>query len=414
MKLESKVFNTTVIVSALGYFVDIYDLILFGIVRKPSLEALGIIGDQQKAVGDFLLNSQMIGMLVGGLLWGILGDKKGRLNVLFGSIILYSIANIANGLVDLFPVGFQVNGYALLRFIAGVGLAGEFGAGVTLVNETMTKENRGWGTTMIAGVGALGAVAAGLIGNYFNDWKLSYFVGGTLGFFLLLLRMATFESGMFEKHKNNKAIFKGNLSLIFFKAANLKKYLACVALALPIWFSIGVLVLLSQEFATNIGVNPMMKVPSAIAFCYLGLSLGDFASGAFSQLFKNRKLIILAYILASTTISVIICTSHSISDTVFYLFVFLLGFMNGYWVMAITMASEQFGTNIRSTVTNTVPNFVRGAVVPITLLFRYFERSVGNGLSAAIYVCLICSFLAIIGILYLSDTFGKELDYVEH
>ncbi len=219
---------------------------------------------------------------------------------------------------------------------------------------------------------------------------------------------------MFEKYKHNKAVFKGNLSIIFFKAANLKKYLACVALALPIWFSIGVLVLLSQEFATNIGVNPMMKVPSAIAFCYLGLSLGDFASGAFSQLFKNRKLVILSYILASTTISVLLCTSHSISDTLFYIFVFLLGFMNGYWVMAITMASEQFGTNIRSTVTNTVPNFVRGAVVPITLLFRYFERSLGNGLSAAIYVCLICSFLAIIGILYLSDTFGKELDYVEH
>ena len=414
MKLQDKILNTTVIVSALGYFVDIYDLILFGIVRKPSLEALGVIGDQQKHIGDFLLNSQMIGMLVGGLLWGILGDKKGRLNVLFGSIIMYSIANIANGMVDLFPSNLQIGGYALLRFIAGVGLAGEFGAGVTLVNETMTKENRGWGTSIIAGVGALGAVAAGLIGNYFNDWKLSYFIGGGLGILLLFLRMATFESGMFEKYKNDTQVFKGNLKLIFNNFSNFKKYLACISLALPIWFAIGVIVLLSVEFSKNIGVNPMMKVPTAIVFCYLGLSLGDFLSGAISQWVKSRKYVISAYIIASTIISILICSSHNISDTQFYIYIFLLGLFNGYWVIAVTMSSEQFGTNIRSTVTNTVPNFVRGAVVPITLLFRYFEKETSSGLNAAIYVCLICSVLAMIGIVYLKDTFGKDLDYIEH
>jgi len=413
MKLQDKIFNTTVIVSALGYFVDIYDLILFGIVRKPSLESLGVIGDQQKLVGDFLLNSQMIGMLVGGLLWGILGDKKGRLNVLFGSIILYSLANIANGMVDMFPSNIQIGSYAILRFIAGVGLAGEFGAGVTLVNETMTKENRGWGTSIIAGVGALGAVAAGLVGNYFNDWKLSYFIGGGLGILLLFLRMATFESGMFEKYKNDNKVFKGNLKLIFNQSQNLKKYIACIFLALPIWFSIGIIVLLSVEFAKNIGINPMMKVPTTIVFCYLGLSLGDFMSGAISQWVKSRKSVIFAYIIASTIISFIICNTHNITDYQFYILIFLLGFFNGYWVIAITMSSEQFGTNIRSTVTNTVPNFVRGAVVPITLLFRYFENLTSSGLQAAIYVCLICSMLALFGIIYLKDTFGKDLDYIE-
>src|SRR5882762_615963 len=115
-------FSVPVIVAALGYFVDIYDLLLFSIVRRPSLSALGVPDEELFGQGEFLLQVQMGGLLLGGLIWGIMGDKRGRLSVLFGSILMYSLANIGNGFVT------NVTQYAALRFIAGLGLAGELGA----------------------------------------------------------------------------------------------------------------------------------------------------------------------------------------------------------------------------------------------------------------------------------------------
>ena len=406
--LSSSVFTSTVLVAALGYFVDIYDLILFGMVRGTSLESLGIVGEAAKTAGDFLFSVQMVGMLVGGIFWGILGDRRGRLSVLFGSIALYSAANIANGFVT------NIEMYAFFRFVAGVGLAGELGAGITLVNETMTKEDRGWGTMLVVSVGALGAVAAALVGNIFGSWQISYWVGGGLGILLLLLRLGTFESGMFEKMKSQNNIFRGNLTMIFLNKKRFIKYLSCIGAGLPVWFAIGILVLLSNEFSQNLHLQGKLNTNNVIAATYLGLAVGDFASGWLSQMLRSRKKVIAIYVLFSTLLTFIFVNSYGVSTTVFYLLCFFVGFFNGYWVTVITMASEQFGTNLRSTVTTTVPNFIRVAIVPITLLFRFLEKYLQNNLFAALLIGLFCSAVALWSLSLLQDTFGKDLNYNEY
>ncbi len=407
LKTLSALATPTVLVAALGYFVDIYDLILFGMVRRASLATLGFTGDAAKATGDFLLDMQMIGLLLGGIFWGVLGDKKGRRSVLFGSIVLYSVANIANGFVTNIPM------YALLRFVAGVGLAGELGAGITLVNETMSKENRGWGTMLVVSVGALGAVAAAFVGNVFGSWQISYWVGGGLGLLLLLLRVGTFESGMFQEMTEKTGVFRGNLRLLFSNKKRLLTYLACIGAGLPVWFSIGILVLLGSEFMQSIHVEPAANMNNVIAYAYAGLAFGDFLSAWLSQVLRSRKKVVAFYIGLSLVFTIVFTHSQGISATGFYLLYFLLGCCNGYWVTIVTMASEQFGTNIRATVTTTVPNFIRGAVIPITLLFRFFEKYLQNNLFAALIVGVVCALVAAGSVYFLKDTFGRDLDFLE-
>ncbi len=402
--LTKRVFNVTVIVAALGYFVDIYDLILFGIVRGPSLSALGYSGQELVDKGLFLLNMQMAGMLVGGILWGILGDMKGRISVLYGSIFLYSIANILNGMVV------NIDQYALLRLIAGIGLAGELGAGITLVNETMTKEHRGYGTMVVVTFGALGAVVGALVADNFQ-WQTSYYVGGGLGLALLLLRIGTYESGMF--HKAKQAAGPGlKFLMLFTDWKRLYKYLLCILIGVPIWFVVGILVILSPELSEIIGVQGGVEAKWAILWCYVGLSVGDFASGMISQLIKSRKKVVLYYIVGCTGVILLYLYARDISLFYFYFLCFSLGFSAGYWALFVTMASEQFGTNIRSTVTTTVPNFVRGSVIPVTLSYQYFSANL-SAVPAATIVGMICMAVAFFALLPLQDTYGKDLDYLE-
>lgn len=396
--------NATVVVAALGYFVDIYDLILFGIVRNPSLQSIGYSGDELVNKGLFLLNMQMFGMLAGGILWGILGDMKGRISVLYGSIFLYSIANILNGFV------INIDQYALLRVLAGIGLAGELGAGITLVNETMTKEHRGYGTMVVVTFGALGAVAAALIADSF-PWQTSYFIGGGLGIALLFLRIGTYESGMFKKVANTGGTGIRFLTL-FADRQRFIKYVLCILTGIPIWFVVGILVILSPELGKAIGVRGEVSAGNAILWCYVGLSVGDFASGMLSQWLKSRKKVVMYYILLCTGVILLYLLSRNISLAYFYFLCFSLGFSAGYWALFVTMASEQFGTNIRSTVTTTVPNFVRGSVIPITLSYQYFAANLGT-LNSAIVVGVACMFIAWFAVLPLKDTYGKDLDYVE-
>lgn len=403
-------FNIIVIVAALGYFVDIYDLILFGVVRIPSLESLRFTGDQIGIKGDMLISCQMFGMLVGGILWGILGDIRGRRSVLFGSIIMYSVANIANGFVT------DIDTYAFLRFVAGVGLAGELGAGVTLVAETMSKEHRGWGTMIIATFGALGAVLASIVGNQF-DWRIAYFVGGGLGLLLLLLRVGTYESGMFVTVRES-GISKGAFFKLFTKKQNLFKYLACIAVGLPVWFTVGILILKSPEFArylniVDIGDKKNVEIAGkAIMWCYIGLSLGDLLSGYISQILRSRKKAVLLFLSLSLIFTLLYINSNNITLKYFYFLCFGLGFSAGYWALFVTISSEQFGTNIRATVTTTAPNFVRGAVVPMTASFAFLKLS-GGMTTASLTVGMICLALAFVSIFYLKETFAKDLDYTE-
>ena len=297
LTLNKKLFNNTVLLAALGYFVDIYDLMLFGIVRTPSLMALGYEGAEITSKGLFLLNIQMAGMLLGGIIWGICGDKKGRLKVLYGSILLYSIATLLNGFVN------NLDQYAILRFIAGIGLAGELGAGVTLISETMTKEKRGYGTMLIATLGAFGAISAVLIAKNFS-WQIAYFAGGGLGILLLLLRIGSYESGMFQKMKNETG-GQNNFIKLFTNKKLLGKYFLCILGGIPIWVILGLLIILSPEMSIIIGVSKPVSAGAAILWVSVGMAIGDFAGGMLSQYFKNREKVIIVYILFSF---IVICT----------------------------------------------------------------------------------------------------------
>lgn len=394
----------TVVVSALGYFVDIYDLLLFGIVRVPSLRALGVPEDQMLAVGMRLLNFQMAGMLIGGILWGILGDYRGRKSVLLGSILLYSLANIANAFVPNAEI------YAYLRFVAGVGLAGELGAAITLVSEVMSKESRGYGTTIVASVGILGAVAAALIGDHF-DWKTAYVVGGLMGLALLSLRAGLLESGMFHS-MHQTGVARGRFQTLFSSVEKSRRYLSCILIGVPIWFVIGILITFAPELAKELDVQGTITGSKAIMWAYIGLSCGDLCAGLLSQKLRSRRSSVFGFLILTLGLIFVYVTQSGWSETAFYGLCVGLGFGSGYWAVFVTIAAEQFGTNIRSTVASTVPNFVRGSVVPLTLTFEFLSSRLGMipgvlALGAGVMT------LAFLALYFMDETFGKNLDYLE-
>jgi putative MFS transporter len=399
-----QVLQPPVIIAALGYFVDIYDLLLFSIVRVPSLKALGLSGDQLLKEWIFLINVQMTGLLVGGVLWGILGDKRGRLSVLFGSILLYSLANLANGFVTNVPE------YAILRFIAGIGLAGELGAGITLVAEILPKHIRGYGTALVASVGLLGAVLAYFVAAY-TDWRIAYGIGGGLGLCLLLLRYSVAESGMFSSTKK-KAVQRGNFFQLFTRANTFLSYIRCIFIGLPIWFVIGILITFSPEFASTLSLPGAVDAGKAVMFCYIGLSLGDLSSGSLSQFLKSRKKVVFLFMIITSVAITLYLTLSQQSVTIFYSTCFFLGFSIGYWALFVTIAAEQFGTNIRATVATTVPNVVRATVLPLTFIFELLRANIGMIQSAA-FVGAGTIIIAMIALWKMKETFGKDLDFEE-
>lgn len=397
--------NAAILVASLGYFVDIYDLLLFSIVRVASLQSLGFSGQELTSSGIFLLNVQMIGLLVGGIVWGVLADKKGRLYVLFGSIFMYSVANIANGFVH------SIESYAVWRFIAGFGLAGELGAGITLVAELMPKEKRGYATTIIASVGVSGAVVGYFIAQYF-DWRTCFFIGGGLGLSLLLLRIGVAESGMFDKTKDD-AVSRGNFFALFERSRFLK-YMRCIIIGLPLWFVVGILITFSPEFGKALNVKGDVNAGAAVACCYGGLVIGDILSGLLSQYLKSRVKVVYIYLFLSMLSIAVYFLSGDSSLFSFYLICFVMGISVGYWVIFMTIATEQFGTNLRATVTTTVPNFVRGSVVPMSLLFQYLTVVFSGSLvGSGVVVGVLCLGLAFWALNYMQDTFSKDLDYTE-
>jgi MFS transporter, putative metabolite:H+ symporter len=404
LSILRQVLTLPVIVIAMGYFVDIYDLILFGVVRVASLCELGLNGDQITSWGSIILNMQMGGMLIGGILWGILGDKKGRLSVLFASIILYSIANFLNAFVT------NVEQYAALRFIAGIGLAGELGAGVTLVAEILPKHLRGYGVMTIASFGVLGVVAANLVAQHF-DWRNAYIIGGLLGFSLLVLRLKVRESGMFE-HNLSEKIKRGDFLSLFKNRRLFGKYLKSIAIGIPLWFVVGILVMFSPEFAKALEITSPVTAGQALMYCYIGLAIGDFGSGYLSQKLRSRKKAFTLFLFLSALSVIWYYTLHGATENEFYWTCFALGVFCGYWALFITMAAEQFGTNIRATVATTAPNFVRGAVVPITTSFMMLKSSYGV-LGAGAIVGVVSFSLAIVALYFTHETFHKDLDYIE-
>ena len=405
---EVGLFSAVVIVASLGYFVDIYDLVLFSIVRVKSLNGIGIT--EASAVtneGLYLLNMQMGGMLLGGILWGVLGDKRGRLSVLFGSILLYSLANIANGFVQ------TVDQYGWLRLVAGIGLAGELGAGITLVSESLPKEKRGYGTMIVASVGVSGAMVAYWVGEGFG-WRNAYFIGGGLGLLLLALRAGVFESGMFEQTKRTN-VARGNFGSLFTNGARLSKYLRCLLVGVPFWFLAGILITLAPEFGKVFNLQGPVTGGLSIFWCYFGLTLGDFTSGGLSQLFKSRMRTLQGFILASAVaVAVYLFGLNGASTTAFYAVCFFVGYAGGFWALFVTVSAEEFGTNLRSTVATTAPNFARGALVLVTMAFKALKGIPSLGMvGAAAVIGAVLLGLAFVSASTLPETYGKDLDYVE-
>lgn len=397
------IFNTAVVVAALGYFVDVYDLVLFMVIGKSSLLDVGVPKESIVESFELLLNVQMAGMLVGGIFWGVLGDKKGRLSVLFGSIVTYSLANIANGFVT------GMDSYLVLRFIAGFGLAGELGAGITLVSEIMSKETRGYGTMVVASIGVLGAVVAGFVGQI--GWQVAYWIGGGLGLSLLLLRIGVFESGMFAKAESNH-VERGNFFALFKDKKRALKYLNCILIGLPVWFIIGKLVGLADVYAVELGVIGTIEKGTCVILCYAGLVIGDLASGGISQYLKSRKRAMSLFYGLNCMLVTAYLYLTGLDSTLFYTLIFLLGFSVGFWAVFVTIASEQFGTNLRATVATTVPNFVRGSLILLTFGLSWAKGSYGLITGTAI-VAMVVMAISFFSLNALSETFGKDLDYME-
>jgi len=402
------VLSLPVIVAALGYFVDIYDLLLFNIVKKPSMIGVGATDASLLADSTHVINYQMVGLLLGGILWGILGDKKGRLSVLFGSIILYSLANFATGFIH------HVDQYAWTRFIAGIGLAGELGAGITLVSELLPKEKRGIGTSMVAGIGLSGAVFAFFTYQFTKDWRLCYEIGGGLGILLLFLRISVAESGMFKEVKE-KNVSRGNFLMLINNGTRFKKYILAIMIGLPTWYVIGIIVNQSDRFGKAMFGSTTIDSGKSIMFAYAAISLGDMFVGLVSQYFKSRKKALLLYYGLCIIALIAFFSSFNNSDQSMYVICAFLGFSTGFWAIFITMGAEQFGTNLRATAATTIPNMVRGALPLINMLFLdLFQKSWGwtivkSGITTGVIVMCV----TLVAFYFTEETFHKDLNYVE-
>ena len=403
--ITAALLHPAVLVGALGYFVDVYDLILFAVVRIPSLKGIGVTGDQLVTQGTWLINWQNGGMLLGGVIWGLLGDHVGRIKVLFGSIILYSLANIANGFVH------TIDAYTVCRFLAGLGLAGELGGCITLVAEVLPQALRGYGTLAIAAVGMLGAVAASYVGLNF-DWRVAYYIGGGLGLLLLVLRMCVAESGMFREMKQGaRPAFASQLRLLA-SPPRMGRYLCCIVIGLPCWYIIGLIILFSPEFAKALGATGEIKPPISVACGYAGICLGSLACGGLSQYLRSRKIVLAIFIAYTLGLINIFIFLRNPSPEVIYLIIFLMGTAS-YWTIFVTTAAEHFGTNMRATVATTVPNFSRASVIPVTMLFAYLKPQMGT-LNSGLALGWLVTVIAVLGWLGLRETFHDDLDYLEH
>jgi len=408
MKKEYGILSIPVIVAALGYFVDIYDLLLFSITRVVSLRSMGLSETEVLTQGESIIIWQMGGLLLGGIIWGVMGDKKGRLSVLFGSIILYSLANIANGFVQT-PEQFK-----MVRFIAGLGLAGELGAGITLVSELIAKEKRGIATSFVAGLGLTGAVVAFIMKENF-DWRTCYFIGGGLGLALLVLRVTVFESGMFHEVKKMD-VQRGNFFMLFNNGRRFKTYLFSILIGLPTWFVIGVLVTFSDKFGKEFGITEKIDPGKAIMYAYAAISIGDILIGFISQWLKSRKkALYLFYFITAFFMVLFFTVQWNGSAAKMYWICAGLGFGTGFWAIFVTMGAEQFGTNLRATAATTIPNMVRGMLAIFILpLFKWLRGMDGVGyVNGGIYAAFIIMAITIFSAIMTKETFNKDLNFVE-
>lgn len=401
--LRSRPLNRVVLAAGLGFFVDAFDIFLFNIYRIPSLKELGLTGDELSNAGEWLLWMQMAGMMLGGILTGIIGDKRGRVSVLFGSIVLYSLANIANAFVD------SVAAYAAIRFLAGLGLAGELGAGITLVGESMTKERRGYGTILVATLGAFGAVCAGLAGDVLH-WRTAFAVAGGAGLLLLFFRVRSMESGMF-KRAQQASTRHGSFRHLFSDGQRTWRYLACIAMGVPIWYSVGLLITLSPELAASFGVDTW-SLPKAFTLFQVGICAGDLGTGLLSQWLRTRRRVMLGGMVLAIAATALYFGAFS-SGAGSYPACFLMGLGCGYLSVFATATAEHFGTNLRVLVTATVTNFMRGSVTLMIPLHQLLKTTALGSAGALVLIGALVWSLALFSAWRLPETYGVDMDRVE-
>jgi putative MFS transporter len=406
---QSAILGPAVIISALGYFVDVFDALLFGFVRIRSLTDLGYSGEALTNVGINIQNWQMTGMVVGGLLSGVLGDRFGRVRVLYLSVFLYSIASILSGLVQ------SGADYAVYRFIAGVGLAGELGAGVTLVAEVLPRDKRGLGAAIVAAFGLSGAIAAGFIDRLLPDWRHCYFFGGGLGLALLVLRLSVAESGIFRRIRSQAGVRRGRLADLFNNRDRFGRFARSTLAGCTTWFGMGVLTLLAPEFGAARGLSGPVHPGSAIIWFHVGIVLGDVASGLLSQLWRSRLRVMRAFLALQAVLAAWYLFGPVRTPDHFYALHFGLGFAGGFWAVFVTNAAEQFGTNLRATVATAAPSLVRGLLVPIAWAFKTLKAPAvtGSAVTAAGIVGVVCFALAFWALAGLREGFGRSLEFTE-
>lgn len=401
---QSSILTLPVIIGGLGYFVDMYDLVLFSVVRVPSPRDMGIAEQSIMNIGVTLFNAQMLGMLLGGILWGVFGDKYGRVKTLYGSILIYSTANLLNAFISGVPA------YAFLRFIAGIGLAGELGAAVTLVVETLPKDRRGYGTTIIASVGILGALPAALITQYFS-WRAAYFIGGVLGFVLLIMRFRLQDSMIFKEALTNQ-IRRGNFISLFTNRNRAKRYLKWVAVGIPLWFVLGILVVFAPEITSELNVSGTVIVATAVIYQFVGAACGNVIAGLLSQYMGSRIKVISIFTALTAVTMCVYLFSHDNAPNFYYELFFVLGIVTGHWGVFATAAAEQFGTDLRASAATSIPNVVRSSVIPMTLAIQAMRPYFGLKLSVLSIGCISVG-IAFYALRTLKESFGRDLAFTE-
>lgn len=392
----------TVLVVALGYYVDAYDLLVMSAVRKPSLLSLGVPESETLNIGLSLLNYQLVGLMIGGVMWGVIADKYGRKKALFGSILIYSFANIANGYIN------SVNMYYWLRIIAGFGLAGELGVGISLITENVAKERRTISTAIVSFFGMLGASTGGWFGSIF-EWQNCFLIGGFAGLLLLLLRLKVEESVMFNEIKD-KNVSKGNIWMIIKNPKTLLTYFFCTLAGAASILFIGVFIQSTPELGKLFNLNITAGI--ALIWYYLGASVSEIIAGLLSKLLKERKAPIYIFYAISLLAITNFCVNVPNSPYFFYLNCLFLGFGLGWWSQLITLSAELFGINVRATAATSIPTFARAWNIPFSNIFKQNIPNLGI-VNSAFGIGVIVVSLAIISITMVKETFENDANFIE-